>query len=275
MKLLRFGPLGAEKPGLLADDGSIRDLSGHCADFTAATITLETLDRLRAIDPQALPVVDPSVRLGAPVVPANILCVGLNYRAHAAEAGMALPSQPVIFSKHSGSLSGPYDPVRIPPGSVQTDWEVELAVVIGRQALHVSVDQALSYVAGYTICNDVSERDYQMNRGGQWLKGKSYPSFCPLGPVLVTADQIPDPQALRLWLSVNGEMKQDSSTADMVFSVAEIISHLSQFMALQPGDVISTGTPSGVGMGSGVFLRQGDVMRLGIDGIGDIEQTAV
>jgi 2-keto-4-pentenoate hydratase/2-oxohepta-3-ene-1,7-dioic acid hydratase in catechol pathway len=274
MKILRFGPAGAEKPGLLEDNGTIRDLSAHVADFTAATMTLETLDRLRTIDPASLPVVKASVRLGAPVVPANIIGIGLNYRAHALEAGMAIPVEPIVFSKHTCSLSGPCDPVIIPPESVKTDWEVELAVVIGRRALHLSIEDALSVVAGYTVCNDISERTYQIDRGGQWVKGKSYPSFCPLGPVMVTADQIPDPQVLRLWLTVNGEPTQDSSTGDMIFSVAEIISHLSQFMELLPGDVISTGTPQGVGMGKGVFLQRGDVMALGIDGIGEMSQTA-
>jgi 2-keto-4-pentenoate hydratase/2-oxohepta-3-ene-1,7-dioic acid hydratase in catechol pathway len=274
MKLLRFGPVGEEKPGLLDDTGTIRDLSAHVTDFTAATMTFETLDRLRSIDPDSLPVVDASVRLGAPVVPDNIICIGLNYRAHAEEAGMAIPVEPIVFSKHTSSLSGPFDPVLIPPGSVKSDWEVELAVVIGRRALHISEADALSVVAGYTVCNDMSERTYQIERGGQWIKGKSYPSFCPLGPVIVTADQIPDPQALRLWLTVNGKPTQDSTTGDMIFSVAQIISHLSEFMELLPGDVISTGTPQGVGMGIGVFLKRGDVMRLGIDGIGEIEQTA-
>ncbi|GAB3452922.1 fumarylacetoacetate hydrolase family protein [Insolitispirillum peregrinum] len=275
MKLLRFGPAGSEKPGLLDASGTIRDLSAVVSDFTAATLSFALLDRLRAIDPASLPAVPADVRLGAPLLPANLLCIGLNYKAHALEAGMALPSEPVVFSKHTSALSGPFDPVRIPPGSTKTDWEVELAVVIGRRTLHVSEQDALSCVAGYTICNDVSERDYQIERGGQWIKAKSYPGFCPLGPVLVTADDVPDPQALRLWLSVNGEMKQDSSTADMLFPIAEIISYLSQFMELLPGDLITTGTPPGVGLGKGVYLQRGDVMRLGIDGLGEMEQTTV
>lgn len=274
MKLLRFGPIGREKPGLLDDSGKIRDLSAVISDFTPATLTVETLAQVRRVDPKSLPVVPGDVRLGPPVKPGNILCIGLNYRAHAAEAGMALPEQPVMFSKHGSALSGPFDPVRIPPGSVKTDWEVELAVVIGRKTLHVTPHEALASVAGYTVCNDISERTYQIERGGQWIKGKSYPSFCPLGPVLTTADEVPDPQALRLWLSVNGQVMQDSSTADMVFSVAEIISDLSQYMELQPADVIITGTPQGVGMGRGVYLQRGDVMRLGIDGLGEMAQIA-
>jgi 2-keto-4-pentenoate hydratase/2-oxohepta-3-ene-1,7-dioic acid hydratase in catechol pathway len=273
MKLLRYGPAGQEKPGLLDQTGTIRDLSAHVADFTAATLTFDTLDRLRSLDPATLPAVDASVRLGAPVVPGNIICIGLNYRAHAEEAGMPIPSEPIVFSKHTSALSGPNDPVLIPPGSTKADWEVELAVVIGKRAFHVNQEEALSTVVAYTVCNDMSERDYQIERGGQWIKAKSYKTFCPLGPVMVTADQIPDPQTLRLWLTVNGQPTQDSNTSDMIFPVAEIISYLSQFMELLPGDVILTGTPQGVGMGKGVYLQRGDTMHLGIDGIGEMSQT--
>lgn len=273
MKLLRYGPVGQEKPGLLDADGAIRDLSAHVADIAPETLGPDSLARLRALDPSALPVVEGTPRLGAPLArPGNILCVGLNYRDHANEANMALPAEPVVFSKHTGAVSGPNDPVVLPRGSVKSDWEVELAVVIGRPAHGVREAEALDYVAGYTVCNDVSERTFQLDRGGQWIKGKSAPTFCPLGPVLVTADEIADPQSLRLWLSVNGQTMQDGTTANMVFPVAHLVSYLSTFMTLLPGDVIATGTPMGTGMGRGIFLNRGDVMRLGIDGIGIQEQ---
>lgn len=273
MKLLRYGPTGQEKPGLLDGQGRIRDLSAQVADIGPATLGPESLARLRTLDPDTLPLVEGTPRLGPPVArPGNILCVGLNYRDHASEANMALPAEPVVFSKHTGALSGPTDPVVLPRGSVKSDWEVELAVVIGREAHGVREAEALSHVAGYTVCNDVSERTFQIDRGGQWIKGKSAPTFCPLGPVLVTADEIADPQALRLWLTVNGQTMQDGTTADMVFPVAHLVSYLSTFMTLLPGDVIATGTPAGTGMGRGIFLKRGDVMRLGIDGIGVQEQ---
>lgn len=276
MKLLRYGPQGAEKPGLLHDDGTMRDLSGYLLDVTSATLTPEALAPLRALDPATLPVVEGTPRLGSPIAnPGNLLCIGLNYRDHATESGMALPDEPIVFSKHTSALSGPTDDIPLPPKSTRMDWEVELAVVIGREAYGVSEADALSHVAGYTLCNDVSERAFQIERGGQWIKGKSSPGFCPLGPVLVTADEVPDPQALRLWLSVNGEAMQDGSTADMVFSVRQIVSALSEFMRLLPGDVIATGTPAGVGMGRGVYLKRGDVMELGIDGLGTQKQTVV
>lgn len=273
MKLLRYGPPGQEKPGLLDAQGIIRDLSAHVPDITAETLAPEVLDRLKGLDATALPAVDGAPRLGSPIArPGNILCIGLNYRAHVAEANMPMPAEPVVFSKHTGALSGPNDPVVLPRGSHKTDWEIELAVVIGRRASGVREGDALDYVAGYTVCNDVSERTFQLERGGQWIKGKSADTFCPLGPVLVTADAIPDPQDLRLWLSVNGEMMQDGSSSDMVFPVAHLISYLSTFMTLLPGDVIATGTPVGTGMGRGHFLKSGDVMRMGIDGIGEMEQ---
>lgn len=276
MKLLRYGPAGAEKPGLLDDDGTIRDLSGHLLDLTAAAITADGLASLRGLDPASLPVVDGAPRLGPPIAnPGNLLCIGLNYRDHAAESGMALPAEPIVFSKHTSALAGPNDDVALPRGSQRMDWEVELAVVIGREAYGVREQDALGCVAGYTVCNDVSERTFQLERGGQWIKGKSSPGFCPLGPVLVTADEIADPQDLRLWLTVNGKPMQDGSTADMVFPIAHIISALSTFMRLLPGDVIATGTPAGVGMGRGVYLKRGDVMELGVDGIGTIRQKVV
>lgn len=276
MKLLRYGPQGAEKPGLLHDDGTLRDLSGYLLDVTCATVTPEALEPLRGLDPASLPVIEGRPRLGPPIAdPRNLLCIGLNYRDHAAESGMALPAEPILFSKHSSALAGPNDAIPQPPTSTRLDWEVELAVVIGREAYGVGEAEALSYVAGYTVCNDVSERAFQAERGGQWIKGKSSPGFCPLGPVLVTADEIPDPQALRLWLSVNGETMQDGTTADMVFGVRRIIAALSEFMRLLPGDVIATGTPAGVGLGRGVYLKRGDVLELGIDGIGTQRQTVV
>ncbi len=274
MKLLRHGPRGAEKPGLLHDDGTIRDLSGHVLDLT--TEGLGSLDALEALTPSRLPVVPADTRLGPPLAdPRNLLCIGLNYRDHAAESGMALPTEPIVFSKHTSALAGPGDDVPLPPGSQRMDWEVELAVVIGRETYGVGPDQALDHVAGYTICNDLSERAFQLERGGQWIKGKSSPGFCPLGPVLVTRDEVPAPQDLRLWLSVNGEVMQDGSTADMVFPVADIIAHLSTFMRLLPGDVIATGTPAGVGMGRGRFLSKGDIMDLGISGLGSQRQRVV
>lgn len=253
--------------------GVVRDLSAHVPDIGPATLDPDTLSRLCALDPAHLPVVDGGARLGPPVAqPGNILCIGLNYRDHVREAGMALPNEPVVFSKHTSALSGPFDPIRMPRGSTRTDWEVELAVVIGRRACGVREEAALDHVAGYTICNDVSERLFQIERGGQWIKGKSAETFCPLGPVLVTADAITDPQALDLWLSVNGETMQRGTTADMVFPVAHLVSYLSTFMTLLPGDVIATGTPAGTGMGRGTYLRRGDVMRMGITGIGEMEQ---
>ncbi|MFA7429073.1 MAG: fumarylacetoacetate hydrolase family protein [Rhodospirillaceae bacterium] len=273
MKLLRYGPAGQEKPGLLDTEGVIRDLSAHVVDIDVATLAPQALDRLRSLNPADLPAISGTPRLGPPVAqPGNILCIGLNYRDHVAEAGMALPTEPVVFSKHTGALSGPNDAVVLPRGSNKTDWEVELAVVIGSRAQGVREAAALDHVAGYTVCNDVSERTFQLERGGQWIKGKSAETFCPLGPVLVTAEDIPDPQALRLWLTVNDQPMQDGTTADMVFPVAYLVSYLSRFMTLLPGDIIATGTPKGTGIGRGVFLKRGDVMRLGIDGIGTLEQ---
>lgn len=240
-------------------------------------MSIEALDEIRAVDVDSLPVINSDVRLGSCIasVP-NFYCIGLNYARHAAETGMAPPSEPIIFSKATSALSGPFDPVVIPKNSVKSDWEVELGVVIGKHAEHVSVEDALSYVAGYCTINDMSEREFQIEKGGQWIKGKSAPTFGPTGPYLVTADEVPNPQDLALKLSLNGEVQQDSSTSDMIFSVAEIISYMSQFMALVPGDVIATGTPEGVGMGQKPqrFLVDGDVMNLEIQGLGAQEQTA-
>lgn len=278
MKLLRYGPPGREKPGLLDAEGQVRDLSAHVADLGGATVSLDSLDRLRALDPAALPLVAEPGRIGACLasVP-NFFCIGLNYAKHAAETGATPPPEPVIFSKATSALSGPYDDVVIPRGSVKSDWEVELGVVIGRETLYVSEAEALSHVAGYCTINDLSEREFQTERAGQWIKGKSAPTFAPIGPWLVTADEVPDPQDLRLWLTLNGEPMQDSSTADMIFSVAEVIAAMSRYMKLLPGDVISSGTPSGVGMGMKPqrFLKPGEVMELEVAGLGRQRQTTV
>ncbi len=278
MKLLRFGPQGQEKPGILDTSGAVRDLSGKTPDFSGDAVSLDALDAIRAIDVDSLPVVENPGRIGSCLasVP-NFFCVGLNYAKHAEETGADKPAEPILFSKASSSLSGPFDEVHIPRTSKKTDWEVELGVVIGRETLYVSEADALSHVAGYCTINDVSERAFQAERGGQWIKGKSAPTFGPTGPWLVTADEVPDPQALRLWLSLNGEVVQDSDTSDMIFSVAEIVSYMSQFMKLMPGDIIATGTPSGVGLGMNPqrFLNPGDVMELEVEGLGKQRQVAV
>ncbi len=278
MKLLRFGPKGQEKPGILDGDGQVRDLSGKVPDFAGAGVSLEALDAIRGLDLGALPVVAEPGRIGSCVasVP-NFFCIGLNYAKHAAETGAEPPKEPIIFSKATSALSGPNDPVIIPRGSTKADWEVELGVVIGREALYVEQAQALDYVAGYCTINDMSERAFQIEMGGQWIKGKSAPSFGPVGPWLVTADEIPDPQTLNLSLTLNGEVVQNSNTDDMIFGVAEIISYMSRFMALQPGDIIATGTPSGVGMGMNPqrFLKPGDEMEIEVEGLGRQQQTTV
>lgn len=277
MKLLRYGPQGQEKPAILDAEGQVRDLSGHVADFVGAAVSLEALDPIRKIDISTLPIVANPGRIGACLasVP-NFYCIGLNYAKHAAETGAEPPKEPIIFSKATSSLSGPFDPVVIPRNSVKADWEVELGVVIGREALYVSEADALSYVAGYCTINDVSEREFQIEKGGQWIKGKSAPTFGPTGPYLVTADEVGDPQKLGLTLSLNGEVVQDSNTDDMIFGVAKIISYMSQFMKLVPGDIIATGTPSGVGMGMKPqrFLKPGDVMEIEVRGLGAQKQTA-
>ena len=271
MKLLRVGPVGQEKPACLDATGVIRDLTGVTADFEGEGVSLDALEALKGVDLSALPAVEGNPRIGAAVARVETFyAIGLNYAQHAAEAGMEPPKEPILFNKSASCLAGPNDALTLPKGSEKSDWEVELGVVIGKRAQNVSVEEALSYVAGYCVINDVSERAYQIERGGQWTKGKSAPGFGPVGPYLVTPDEVPDPQALGLRLSLNGEMVQDNFTSDMIFSVAEIIAHMSEFMALVPGDVIATGTPEGVGMGMKPqrFLRVGDVMELEIDGLG-------
>jgi 2-keto-4-pentenoate hydratase/2-oxohepta-3-ene-1,7-dioic acid hydratase in catechol pathway len=271
MFLLRYGPAGAEKPGLVDGDGRIRDLSAVVDDIAGDVLSDAGVARLAALDPGSLPAVEGAPRIGPCVGRVGkFICIGLNYSDHAAESGMPVPAEPILFFKATSAIIGPDDDVIIPKGSVKTDWEVELGVVIGREARYVEIDDALDHVAGYCVVNDLSERDFQMNRGGQWVKGKSADTFGPIGPWLVTRDEVPDPQALRLWLEVDGHRYQDGTTATMVFGVAHLVAYVSQFMSLQPGDVISTGTPPGVGLGQKppVYLRAGQVMRLGIDGLG-------
>ncbi len=272
MKLLRYGPAGAEKPGMLDSAGTIRDLSAIIADFTPAAIGSDGLDRLREIDPATLPKVEGTPRMGTPLVGiGKIVAIGLNYSDHAAETGNPIPKEPIVFMKATSSLTGPSGPVVIPKKSQKLDWEVELGVVIGRTTQYVTEADALSHVAGYVLANDISEREWQIERGGQWTKGKSGDTFCPLGPWLVTADEVKDPQKLSLFLDVNGERRQTGTTDKMIFGVAHIISYLSQMMTLQPGDVIVTGTPPGVGAGHKppIFLKPGDEMHLGIEGLGE------
>lgn len=276
MKLLRFGRPGDEAPGLIDNNGVIRDLSAHLDDIDGAALDAGALDRLRGLDPSDLPAVDAGARIG-PCVGSigKFLCIGLNYSDHAAEAGMAVPEHPILFMKANSSIVGPNDTVMLPRHSQHSDWEVELGVVIGKRCKYVGVDTALDYVAGYCIANDVSERHFQTKLTGQWTKGKSCDTFGPIGPWLVTADEIPDPQVLDMTLDVNGERMQTGNTATMIFTVAEIVAHLSELMTLHPGDVISTGTPPGVGMGKKpdpVYLKEGDVMELWIDGLGQQRQ---
>ena len=276
MKLLRFGTPGNEAPGLIDNNGVIRDLSAHLDDIDGAALDAGALDRLRGLDASDLPAVDAGVRIG-PCVGSigKFLCIGLNYSDHAAEAGMAVPEHPILFMKANSAIVGPNDTVVLPRHSQHSDWEVELGVVIGKRCKYVSVDTALDYVAGYCIANDVSERHFQTKLTGQWTKGKSCDTFGPIGPWLVTADEIPDPQALDMTLDVNGERMQTGNTATMIFTVAKIVAHLSELMTLHPGDVISTGTPPGVGMGkkpNPVYLKEGDVMELWIDGLGQQRQ---
>ncbi len=268
MKLVRFGPPGGEKPGILRSDGSVTDISAHCRDFDEAFFAGGGMERLEEYDGPPAPA---GTRLGPAVArPSKIVCVGLNYRAHAEETKAAIPSEPVLFMKASSAWNGPFDDVLIPPGSAKTDWEVELAMVIGRVTRRVSAAEAKSHVAGYGVLNDYSERAYQKERGGQWMKGKGCDTFAPFGPWLVTPDEAGDPDALRLRLRVNGAVMQDSTTADMIFPVSEIISYISCFMTLLPGDVISTGTPSGVAAGRGpdAFLKPGDLVEAEVEGLG-------
>jgi 2,4-didehydro-3-deoxy-L-rhamnonate hydrolase len=279
MKLLRYGPRGQEKPGLLDAGGRIRDLSGVVADLGPAEISPEGLARLRALDLSLLPAVDGSPRLGVPVAGTRkFLAIGLNYADHAAESGLAIPPEPVFFTKAVSCLQGPDDPVMIPRGSVATDWEVELGVVIGKRASYVEEADALDHVAGYCTINDVSERDFQLHRSGTWDKGKGCDTFGPVGPWLVTADEAGDPQDLAMWLEVNGRRVQDGSTRTMVFGVARLVAYLSEFLTLEPGDIVTTGTPPGVGMGQKPapwYLKPGDVMELGIDKLGTQRQRVV
>lgn len=276
MKLVRFGPKGREKPALIAPDGTLRDLSAHVADIGWNELSAAGQKRLRALNPAALPKVRGMPRLGVPFTGiSKIVGIGLNYRAHALEAKMPIPAEPVMFMKATTCITGPNDPVLMPADSTKLDWEVELGIVIGRETRSVSEAAALDRVAGYCVFHDVSERAFQLERGGQWDKGKGCDSFGPIGPWLVTRDEIADPQALHLWLDVNGERMQDSNTGDMIFSCAEIVSYVSRFMTLLPGDVICTGTPQGVGMGRGRFLKVGDKVRLGVEGLGEQEQTVV
>lgn len=278
MKLLRYGPYGQEKPGLLDDDGRIRDLSDHVVNLSGDVLGPDRLAQLSSLDHASLPIVEGSPRLGPPVAGiGKILAIGLNYRLHAEETGGKPRSEPMLFSKAITALNGPNDPVMIPRGSEKTDWEVELAVIIGSKAQYVDEDRALEYVAGFTVINDVSERSFQKERGGQFIKGKSCDTFAPLGPWLVTRDEIADPQNLGLRLDVNGQNRQNGTTRDMIFGVVYLVSHLSQFMTLMPGDVIATGTPDGVGLGCKppVFLKPGDVMEVSVEGLGQQRQDVV
>lgn len=280
MKLIRFGDPGRERPGLQLDNGERIDASGFGEDYGEAFFGSGGLDRLRAWasrDAANAPRVPAGTRLGPPIArPSKIVCIGLNFRDHAAESNMALPAEPVVFFKASSALAGPNDAVLIPRGGTKLDWEVELAFVIGAKASYVAPEHAATHVAGYALHNDYSERSFQLERGGQWVKGKSADTFAPLGPFLATPDEIADPHRMKMWLSVNGEMRQNGTTADMVFDVPALLSYLSQFMTLLPGDVVSTGTPAGVGLGmkpAPVYLKRGDVVALGIEGLGEASQT--
>ncbi len=278
MKLVRYGNAGAEKPGLLDTAGRIRDLSGDVADIAGDVLSPASLHKLSTLNPEALPLVQGTPRVG-PCVGAvgKFVCIGLNYSDHAAESGMKVPAEPVLFMKATSAICGPYDKVVIPRGAEKSDWEVELGVVIGKEAKYVEEKDALSHVAGYCVVNDLSERAFQLEGTGQWVKGKSADTFGPIGPWLVTREEVPDPQNLHLWLEVDGKRYQDGTTKTMVFGVAHLVSYLSRFMSLQSGDIISTGTPPGVGMGQKPqkYLRPGNVMRLGIDGLGEQRQEVV
>ena len=278
MKLLRIGPPGAEKPAILDAAGKPRDLSAHVTDIAGATLSDESLDTLRALAPESLPLADDTARIG-PCVGAigKFICIGLNYSDHAAETGAEPPPEPILFFKATSAVCGPNDAVLIPQNSQKTDWEVELGVVIGKEARYIDEADAMDHVAGYCVINDVSERAFQIERAGQWVKGKSADTFGPIGPWLVTRDEVPDPQSLHMWLEVDGHRYQDGSTATMIFGVAHLVSYISQFMSLQSGDVISTGTPPGVGMGQKppVYLKPGQTIRLGIEGLGEQTQKTV
>jgi 2-keto-4-pentenoate hydratase/2-oxohepta-3-ene-1,7-dioic acid hydratase in catechol pathway len=278
MKLVRYGQPGAERPAILDAQGVLRDLSSVVPDIAGDTLLPESLARIRALDPAGLPAVDGAVRIGACVGHVGkFICVGLNYTDHAAESGMAIPDEPVLFMKPPNCIVGPYDNVEIPRGSEKTDWEVELGIVIGKTAKYVSVENAYQHVAGYCVINDVSERHFQLERGGQWDKGKGCDTFGPIGPWLVTTDEITDPHVLDMWLEVDGKRYQNGSTRTMIFDVPTIVSYVSKFMSLQPGDIISTGTPPGVGLGQKppVYLKVGQTIRLAISGLGEQQQTTV
>jgi 2-keto-4-pentenoate hydratase/2-oxohepta-3-ene-1,7-dioic acid hydratase in catechol pathway len=272
MKLVRYGATGQEKPGMIDADGTLRDLSAHVADITGATLGDDSIAKLRTLDPTTLPAVQGNPRMGACVGDiGKFMCIGLNYADHAAETGADIPEHPILFMKANSAITGPNDDVVMPRGSTKTDWEVELGVVIGKAAKYVSEEEALDYVAGYCLCNDVSERHFQTSLTGQWTKGKSCDTFGPTGPWLVTRDEVEDPQNLDMWLDINGKRMQTGNTKTMIFTVTQVISHLSQLFTLHPGDVISTGTPPGVGMGmkpEPVYLKDGDVMELSIQGLG-------
>jgi len=279
MKLLRFGPIGQETPGVLDDQGQIRDLSAHLSDITPQALSPDRLAVLRSIDIASLPLVEGTPRLGVPLAGiSKFIGIGLNYADHAAEAGLPIPTEPVVFTKAISCLSGPNDPVMLPRDSQKTDWEVELGVVIGRTAQYVEEANALNYVAGFVLVNDISEREYQIERGGTWDKGKGCDTFGPVGPWLVTTDEIADPQQLELWLDLNGQRMQTGNTRTMIFGVAKIVSYLSKFMTLVPGDLITTGTPPGVGMArkpDPLYLKAGDLMTLGVEGLGQQQQSVI
>lgn len=278
MKLLRYGMAGSEKPAIFDNDGKIRDLSGIIADIGGDSLSDPAFDKLRTFDLQSLPEITPA-RIGPCVAGTRkFICVGLNYADHARETGKTPPAEPLLFMKATSAIVGPNDDIEIPKGSTKADWEVELGIVIGSRAKYVTADNALSHVAGYCVVNDVSERSFQSERGGQWTKGKSHDTFGPIGPWLVTRDEVPNPQNLTLWLDVDGTRRQTGSTANMIFGVAFLVSYISQFMTLEPGDIISTGTPPGVGMGikpEPVFLKSGQVMELGIEGLGQQKQRTI
>ena len=278
MKLLRYGPEGQEKPGLLDGSGNIRDLSGKIDDLEGDVLSPASIDRLKSLDPSTLPMVEGNPRIGPCVTGTRkFMAIGLNYADHAAETGAELPSEPILFMKATSCICGPDDDVIVPRGSTQLDWEVELAVVIGKEGKYITSEDAINHIAGYCVVNDVSERSYQLDHEGQFTKGKSADHFGPVGPWLVTPDEVPEPQNMRLWLNHNGEMRQDGTTKEMVFGVLHLVSYLSNYMRLEPGDIITTGTPSGVGRGMTppVYLKPGDTLHLGVDGLGEQHQNVV
>ena len=281
MKLIRFGEKNKEKPGIQLDDDQRIDVSSFIDDYDENFFYKIGINKLRNWlnkNKEKCPIIDNNIRIGPPISrPSKIVCVGLNYAKHAAESGMNIPDEPVLFFKSSSAITGPYDPIIIPKNSSKTDWEVELAIVIGKRASYISKEDALNYIAGYVLHNDVSEREFQIERSGQWVKGKSCDSFAPIGPFIATADEIENPNNLNLWLKVNGEEMQNSNTSDFIFNIEEVVSYISQFMTLIPGDIISTGTPFGVGLGLNPpkYLKEGDVVELGIEGLGISKQTCI